>query len=72
VERHLAVIADQQQEIELLKAQVDHCRPKRRKEVKLGNNERFANIVTIRNTREQVRKLGKKYIHNVEVSKNTL
>jgi len=72
VERHLAVIADQQQEIELLKAQVDHCRPKRRKEVKLGNNERFANIVTIRNTREQVRKLGKKYIHDVEVSKNTL
>jgi len=69
VERHLAVIAGQQQEIEVLKAQVDHFRPKRTKEVKLGNNERFANIVTIRNTREQVRKLGKKYTHDVEVSK---
>ncbi|KAH7189924.1 hypothetical protein DER44DRAFT_852584 [Fusarium oxysporum] len=31
VERHLAVIADLQQEIEVLKAQVDHFRPKRRK-----------------------------------------
>ncbi|KAJ9417948.1 hypothetical protein QL093DRAFT_2118424 [Fusarium oxysporum] len=72
VERHLAVIDDQQQEIDLLKAQVDHFRPKRRKEVKLGNNPRFANIVTIRNTREQVRKLGKKYMHDVEVSKNAL
>ena len=69
VERHLAVIADQQQEIEVLKAQVDHFRPKRRKKVKLGNNERFANIVAIRNTREQVRKLGKKYTDDVEVSK---
>jgi hypothetical protein len=51
---------DQEQGIEVLKAQVDHLRPKKKKKVKLGNNERFANIVAIRNTRVQVRKLGKK------------
>jgi hypothetical protein len=32
-------------------------------------NERFANIVAIRNTREQVKKLGKKYTDDVEASK---
>jgi hypothetical protein len=44
----------------VLKAQVDHLRQKKKKKVKLGNNERFANIVAIRNTHVQVRKLGKK------------
>jgi hypothetical protein len=56
----LAIITDQEQRIEVLKAQVDHLRPKKKKKVKLGNNERFANIVAIRNTHVQVRKLGKK------------
>jgi hypothetical protein len=40
----LAIITDQEQGIEVLKAQVGHRRPKKKKKVKLGNNERFANI----------------------------
>jgi hypothetical protein len=40
----LAIITDQEQGMEVLKAQVGHLRPKKKKKVKLGNNERFANI----------------------------
>ncbi|UPL01239.1 hypothetical protein LCI18_012173 [Fusarium solani-melongenae] len=69
LDQHLATIADRDRRIHILEAQLEHFRPKKRKKVKLGPNERFANIEAIWKTREQVRKLGKEYADDVESGK---
>ncbi|KAM5344602.1 hypothetical protein ACJ41O_013137 [Fusarium nematophilum] len=69
LDKHVAKIAEQEQEIQLLKAQVDHFRPKKRKKVKPSNNERFVNIKALRNTREQVRKLGRQITDDINTQK---
>ncbi|KAM5368773.1 hypothetical protein ACJZ2D_009327 [Fusarium nematophilum] len=69
LDKHVAKIAEQEQEIQLLKAQVDHFRPKKRKKVKPSNNERFINIKALRNTREQVRKLGRQMTDDINTQK---
>ncbi|WJG35792.1 uncharacterized protein FOBCDRAFT_204293 [Fusarium oxysporum Fo47] len=45
---------------------IEHFRPKKRKKGKPGPNERFANIKSIRDTREQIKKLGKEYIDDIK------
>lgn len=69
LDKHLVKIAEQEQEIEVPKAQVDHFRPKRKRKVKPGNKERFVNIKALRNTREQVRKLGKQFTEEIHTEK---
>jgi len=49
-----------------LKSLVEHFRSKKRKKGKPGPNERLAYIKSIRDTREQIKKLGKEYIDDIK------
>ncbi|KAM5357293.1 hypothetical protein ACJZ2D_014828 [Fusarium nematophilum] len=69
LDAHVAMLAEKEQRIQVLEAQIDHFRPKKKKKVKPGNNERFINIRALRNTREQVRKLGRQFTEEIDTQR---